>query len=115
MATLSTTPRLLPDIQAEIAAAAQHLAGLERERRRARIARRLGIVADFDAGMSRSAIAAKWAVDYGQVSAVLHKARRTERTRRAQGLSDSQRADYHRLLRQGVRSMIARAIALRGP
>lgn len=115
MTDLSTSLRPLPAIQAEIAATALRLAALARERRRARIARRLGIVADFDAGMSRTAIAAKWGVDYGRVAAVLHKARRTERTRRAQGLSDSQRADYHRLLRQGVRSAIARAIALRGP
>src|SRR3954464_13010436 len=110
-----STPRPLPVIQADIAATEQYLDGLARERRRARTARRLGIVADFDAGMRRAAIAAKWGVDYGQVAAVLHKAGRTERTRCALGLTDSQRADYHRLVRQGVRSLIARAIALRGP
>jgi len=110
-----SSPRPLPDIQADIAATTAYLAGLARERRRARIARRLGIVADFDAGLSRAAIAARWGVEYGQVATVLYKAGRTERTRRAQGLTDSQRADYHRLVRQGVRSLIARAIALRGP
>jgi hypothetical protein len=110
-----SSPRPLSDIQADIAAATLHLARLGHERRRARVARRLGIVADFDGGLSRAAIAAKWGVDYGQVAAVLHKAGRSERTRRAIGLNDSQRVDYHRLLRQGVSSMIARAIALRGP
>jgi len=110
-----SSPRPLPDIQAEIAAATLRLARLERERRRARIARRTGIVADFDGGLSRAAIAAKWGVDYGQVASVLHKAGRSERSRRALGLSDSQRVDYQRLVRQGVRSLIARAIALRGP
>jgi hypothetical protein len=110
-----SSPRLLPDIQADIAATTLHLARLERERRRARVARKLGIVADFDAGLSRTAIAAKWGVDYGQVAAVLHKAGRTERTRQALGLSDSQRADYQRIVRHGVRPVIARAIALRGP
>lgn len=110
-----SSPRPLPDIQADIANATLQLARLAHERRGARAARRLGIVADFDDGLSRAAIAAKWGVDYGQVADILHKAGRTERTRRALGLSDSQRADYQRLLRQGVSSMIARAIALRGP
>jgi|SRR4051794_16929352 hypothetical protein len=110
-----SSPRPLPDIQADIATTTRLLARLAQERRRARVARRLGIVADFDAGSSRAAIAAKWGIAYGQVATVLHKAGRNERTRRALGLSDSQRTDYQRLLRQGVRSMIARAIALRGP
>jgi hypothetical protein len=114
MSTLPS-PRALPAIQADIAAALLRLGALEQERRRTRAARRAGIVADFDAGLARTAIAAKWGVPYGFVAAILHKAQRTERTRRAQGLSDGQRADYQRLLRQGVRSRIARAIALRGP
>src|SRR5689334_21558937 len=103
MPTLST-PRALPAIQADIAAALLLLGDLERERRRSRAARRAGIVADFDAGLARTAIAAKWGVPYGQVAAVLHKAGRTERTRCAQGLSLGQHADYQRLLRQGVRT-----------
>jgi hypothetical protein len=106
-------PRPLDTIQAEIAATTLQLARLAQERRRAQVARRLGIVADFDAGLSRAAIAAKWGVDYSQVSAVLHKAGRTERSRQALGLSDSQRADYQRIVRHGVRPVIARAIALR--
>lgn len=114
MSTLSPS-RPLPAIQADIAAALSLLDELAQERRRSRAARRAAIVADFDAGLARTAIAAKWGVPYGFVAAILHKAQRTERTRRAQGLSDSQRADYQRLLRQGVRSRIARAIALRGP
>jgi hypothetical protein len=115
MTDLSTPTRPLPDIQADIAAALLRLGELEKERRRTRAARRAGVVADFDSGLARTAIAAKWGVPYGHVAAILHRARRTERTRRAQGLSDSQHADYQRLLRQGVRSLIARAIALRGP
>jgi hypothetical protein len=82
-----SSPRPLPDIQADIAAATLNLARLEHERRRARVARRVGIVDDFDGGLSRAAIAAKWDVDYGLVAAVLHKAGRTERSRRALGLS----------------------------
>jgi len=108
-------PRPLDTIQADIAAATLELARLGQEHRRARMARRLGIVGDFDAGLSRAAIAAKWSVDYSKVAAVLHKAGRSERTRRALGLSDSQRADYERLVRQGVSTLIARVIALRGP
>lgn len=106
--------RSLVDIQADIAAAARHLAELEAERRRTREVRSAGIVADFDAGLARAAIAAKWGVEYGVVAAILHKARRTERSRHAQGLDLAQRADYERLVRQGVRTRLARLIALRG-
>jgi hypothetical protein len=107
------TGRPLADIQADIAATTRHLADLEIERRRIRLVRRAGIVIDFDAGLSRAAIAAKWRVSYGHVAAILHKARRTERTRRAIGLELPQRADYDRLVRAGVRTRIARLIALR--
>ena len=110
-----SSPRLLPVIQADIAAAAARLAHLAQERRRARTARRAGIVADFDSGLSRDAVALKWGVAYGHVAQVLYRAGRTERTRCALGLSISQRADYQRLVRQGVRTALARAIALRGP
>ena len=106
--------RPLPAIQADIAAAEARLAALAEERRRTRAGRRAGIVADFDQGFSRTAVAEKWGVDYAYVAQVLWKAGRTERTRSALGLSDSQRADYDRLVRQGVRTRIARAIALRG-
>lgn len=106
--------RSLADIQADIAAAARHLSELEAERRRIREVRSAGIVADFDAGLSRAAIAARWGVAYGVVAAILHKTHRTERTRRAAGLDLAQRADYERLVRQGVRTRLARLIALRG-
>ncbi len=106
--------RPLADIQTDIAATARHLADLEAERRRTREVRSAGIVADFDAGLGRAAIAAKWDVPYGYVAAVLHKARRTELTRHAVGLDLPQRADYQRLVRAGVRKRLARVIALRG-
>ena len=109
------TLRPLADIQADIAATAAHLSDLEAERRRTREVRGAGIVADFDAGLGRAAIAAKWGVPYGQVAAVLHKARRTERTRRAAGLDLAQRADYERLVRARVPTRLARVIALREP
>jgi hypothetical protein len=104
--------RPLADIQTDIAAAARHLDDLAAERRQSHAARRAGIVADFDSGLSRAAIAAKWGIGRGQVAAILHKAGRTERTRCALGLSDGQRGDFHRLLRMGVRSRLARVIVL---
>ena len=107
--------RPLADIQADIAAAARHLSDLEAERRHTREVRDAGIVADFDAGHSRAAIASRWGVPYGQVGAVLHKAHRTERTRRAVGLDLAQRADYERLVRARVPTRLARVIALREP
>ena len=109
-----STLRPLTDIQADLAATAVRIAELRRERRRWRANRRAGIVADFDRGLSRAEVADRWAVDYAYVAQILYRARRTERTRQARGLSDSQRADYERLLRQGVRTRLARAIALRG-
>ncbi|HLG49089.1 MAG TPA: hypothetical protein VKY24_22785 [Reyranella sp.] len=114
MDTSQPIVRPLGDIQADIAAAARHLADLEVERRRTRLVRRARIVLDFDAGLSRAAIAKKWDVPYGYVAAVLHKAGRTERTRCAIGLDLAQRADYNRLVRAGVRKRLARVIALRG-
>ena len=59
--------RPLADILADIAAAERQLADLETERRHTRLMRRAGIVIDFDAGLSRAAIAAKWGVPYGHV------------------------------------------------
>lgn len=108
------TLRPLPDIRADIAAAARHLSDLQAERRRLRRVRDAGIVADFDAGLSRAEITAKWDVPYGRVATILYKARRTERTRRAIGLELPQKADYDRLVRAGVRTRLARVIALRG-
>lgn len=113
MDALRTTLRPLAAIQADIAATAAHLSDLEAERRRTRAQRVAGIVADFDAGLSRAAIAAKWGVPYGQVAAILHKAHRTERTRRAVGLDLAQRADYERMVRARVPTRLARVIALR--
>jgi hypothetical protein len=106
-----STVRPLPAIQADIAAAALRLADLESERARSREARRIAIVADFDGGMTRPDIAAKWGVDYGTVASVLHKARRTERTRRARGLTPEQRRHYDALVRQRIPTLLARTIA----
>src|SRR4051812_17446929 len=104
-------PRPLSDIQAEIAATACRLAELERERARTRARCRSGIVVDFDAGLSRAEIAARWGVDYGYVSAVLHQAGRPLETRRRASLSPCQRPHYDRLLELGVRGPLAHVIA----
>lgn len=114
MDTARPTIRPMADILADIAAAERLVADLADERRLSRLMRRACIVIDFDKGLSRSAIAAKWGVPYGHVAAILHKAGRTERTRRAVGLDLAQRADYERLVRAGVRTRLARVIALRG-
>jgi len=103
--------RRLREIQRDIAAAAMTLAALEKERDEARAARQRGIVADFDAGLARAAIAARWEVDYGYVAGVLHKAGRTEKTRRAKDLTPAQRRHYEIALRGGASSTLARRIA----
>ena len=103
--------RRLREIQDDIAAACARLAALEKERAEARAVRQLGIVADFDAGLSRAVIAVKWEVDYGYVAGVLHKARRTEKTRRARDLTPAQRRHYAIALRGGASSALARRIA----
>lgn len=103
--------RPMREIQDDIAAASARLAALATERDQARAVRQLGIVADFDAGLSRAAIAAKWQVEYGYVAGVLHKARRTEKTRRARDLTPAQRRHYAIALRGGASSALARRIA----
>ena len=103
--------RRLREIQDDIAAAAVTLAALEKERDEMRAVRQLGIVADFDAGLARTAIAVKWGVDYGYVAGVLHKAGRTEKTRRAKDLTPDQRRHYESALRGGASSALARRIA----
>ena len=103
--------RRLREIQDDIAAAAVTLAALEKERDEMRAARQLGIVADFDAGLARAAIAEKWDIDYGYVAGVLHKAGRTEKTRRAKDLTGAQRRHYELALRAGAPSALARRIA----
>ena len=103
--------RRLREIQDDIAAAAVTLAALEKERDEARAVRQLGMVADFDAGLARAAIAAKWQVDYGYVAGVLHKAGRTEKTRRAKDLTCAQRRHYELALSAGASSVLARRIA----
>jgi len=103
--------RSLREIQDDIAAAAVALAALEKERDAARTVRQRGIIADFDAGLARAAIAAKWGVDYGYVAGVLHRARRTEKTRRARDLTADQRRHYEIALRGGASSALARRIA----
>jgi len=105
--------RRLPEIQRDIAAAAMTLAALEKERAAARAARQRGIVADFDAGLARAAIAARWEVDYGYVAGILHKAGRTEKTRRAKDLTPVQRRHYEIALLGGASSTLARRIAER--
>lgn len=103
--------RRLREIQDDIASMAAALAALEKERDAARVVLRLGIVADFDAGLARAAIAEKWGVDYGYVAGVLHKARRTEKTRRAKDLTVAQRRHYELALLGGASSALARRIA----
>ena len=103
--------RSLREIQDDIAATAVKLAALGKERDASRAVRQLGIVADFDAGLARAAIAAKWDVDYGYVAGVLHKAGRTEKTRRARALTCAQRLHYEIALRGGASSALARRIA----
>lgn len=115
--TDSTLPR--PDaavdaidaLDAEIAEYARRLAEAEAARTLAVAERRLGIVVDFDNGMRRAAIAHKWRVSYGTVAAVLHRAGRSEKTRRAHGLDPEQRRHYAAALAAGTPSVLARRIA----
>ena len=103
--------RPLPAIQAELAAAAERLAELARERARCRAARRAGIVNDFDAGFGPTEIAARWEVSYGYVASVLSKAGRSQRARRRLALSAAQQPHYDKLLDMGVGSRLAQLIA----
>jgi hypothetical protein len=98
-------------LEAEIADTARRLKQLAAERDRLREERRTGIVADFDAGLAPAAIAARREVSYGYVASVLHKAGRSQRARRRDGLTPAQRPHYDKLLDMGVRSRLAQSIA----
>jgi hypothetical protein len=104
-------PRPLAQIHAAIARTARRLTELQKERERAQAVRQAGIVADYDAGLTRDAIARKWRLSYGAVSAVLHKARRSRKARLAEGLSLAQRRHYEIALRGGASAIVARRIA----
>lgn len=103
--------RTLADINAEIIATAAKLTALEQELKAAYEARRTAVLKDFDAGMSRSDLCKTHAITYGSLSGILFKGKRTERYRRALDLKPEAQVAYNRLLRQGVRSRLARSIA----
>jgi imidazolonepropionase-like amidohydrolase len=104
-------PRPVAEICTEIDATQARLDALLRERASSLAARRAAIVAAFDGGATRAEIMARFGLSYAALATVLHKAGRSERQRRAAELSRAQRAHYERLVRQGVRSGIARVIA----
>ena len=106
------TPRNLDTIDAEIAAANVRLAQLEIERAEAMEAKRCAAIKAFDDGARRAQIVAAYGITYKALSAILHKAGRTEKQRQALGLSPKQEAEYQRLTRGGVPSRTARNIAV---
>lgn len=98
-------------IDREIDVTIDRLTKLRAERAAAVVTRRDAVIKAFDDGASRSQIAAAFDVPDSLVASVLHRAGRTEDQRRAIGLMPAQRADYERLVRQGVKSRLARVIA----
>jgi hypothetical protein len=104
-------PRTLPEIDADLAATRKRLADLEAERKLAVQHKREAVVKAFDDGASRQQIVAAFDLTYTTVAHILSQAGRSEKQRRALGLSPLQLAEYQRLLRAGVPSKTARAIA----
>lgn len=70
------------------------------------------IVADFDAGMLRQAIADKHNVEYGYVARVLFKARRTRKVLAVSGLTGDQDKLFHVLVECGIPVAQARLAAI---
>lgn len=70
------------------------------------------IVADFDAGMARQAIADKHDVDYEYVARVLFKARRTKKTQAVSGLTGDQDKLFRVLVECGIPVAQARIAAI---
>lgn len=103
--------RSLAEIGREIDATQDRLAKLRQERAETIVARREAIIKAFDDGASRAQIVATFDIDYGALATLLHKEGRSYRQRRGADLGPAQRADYKRLLRHGVSSRSARAIA----
>lgn len=103
--------RPITALDREIDAAQDRLTKLLAQRAAALVTERTGIVKAFDDGASRQQICEAFEVSYGHVANVLCTAGRNERQRRAIDLKPAQRADYNRLVGQGVKSRVARAIA----
>ena len=101
----------LADLDAAITAAAELLASLQRDRLQFLAERKAAILRDFDKGVSRETLCKAHDIGYSALAGLLYKCGRTERYRRALDLKPAQRADYERLLRAGVGSHVARAIA----
>ena len=110
--------RTLLDIQEERAAVRVRLAELEDEYRAFVERRNAGIVADFDAGMSRAELVAKWQTSYSQIGSALNSRGRSNKKRATRPFVDfrdqlplAQRAHFDRLLRGKVPFAAARQIA----
>ncbi len=101
----------IAQIDAEIDAATDLLTKLRARRAVAVVTRRDAIIKAFDDGGARAQIVEAFGGTYQDIADILHKAGRNERQRRAIGLGPRQRADYERLIRQGVKSSIASVIA----
>ena len=103
--------RTLSDIDGEITAALALLAGLQAERLQFLADLKAAVLRDFDDGLSREAICKRHGITYPTLSSWLFKAGRTNRSRLAAKLKPERRADYNRLVRQGVRPTLALSIA----
>lgn len=103
--------RTIEHIDAEIAATTTRLAQLKSERAEAVAGERCEIVKAFDDGARRAQIVAAFGITYRALACILNRAGRSEKQRRAIGLSLKQAIEYRRMIAGGVPSRAARNIA----
>jgi hypothetical protein len=106
------TLRSLEEIDAALAATEARLRQLKDERAEIVAGERSEIVKAFDDGARRAQIVAAFGITYRALACILNRAGRSEKQRRAVGLSLKQAVEYRRLLLAGVPSRAARNIAM---
>lgn len=101
----------LAQLNAGIDAAAALLNDLQAARLKLLADRKAAVLRDFDAGVSRETLCKLHEMTYPALAALLNKSGRTKRTRLAAQLKPERRADYNRLITQGVPATLALSIA----
>ncbi len=103
--------RTLAEVYAGIEATSKLLVELQQARDHLLAERKAACLSAFDAGISRESICLAHDISYAALSSMLHKNKRTAKTRIVSGLSYMQRVHFGNLTKQGYTPKQARKIA----
>ena len=104
--------RTLAEVHAGIEATTKLLVELQEARDQLLEERKAACLRDFDAGVSREAICRTHDISYAALSSILHKNKRTAKSRIVSGLTLAQRRHFGVLTRKGYTPKQARVIAV---